>query len=104
MTADTQPASKTVSDMTFFLCIRWSWGDIAIGVQMPRRIELSSIFAVDLRVTVEVPHVRDTDCAFWDEHAFVPIIFYGPVGEADWVDWAPSQSLLDSGADVREVG
>ncbi len=80
MATDTQPSAKTIRNVTFFLCVRRPWRNIAVRVEVSRGIEVSRIFAVDLRVTVQVPDVRDANCTLRDEHAFIPIVFDRSMG------------------------
>jgi hypothetical protein len=73
----------------------------ARGVQEPGRVEVFSICTVELRVAIEVPHVRHHDRALRDEHALVPVVLGREVWETNGVHGPPSQCLLDHGADVR---
>src|SRR5712671_8044070 len=103
MTSNAQPAAKTVCDMTFFLCVGRPGPNLALGVEVPRRIEVMRIFAIDLRVAIQMPHVRDAHCTLWNEHPFVPVVFSGSVREADRVYWTPPQRLFDDGSNVGKV-
>lgn len=74
VSAEANPSTKAVHEMSFFLGVCWPWSNLTFLVQMACGIEVFSVCAVDIGASVEVPDVWDDGCSGGDEVALIPVI------------------------------
>src|SRR5579863_8630321 len=58
--------------------------------------EFFCIFAEYRAVMITVPHVWYAYSAFWNEHAFVPVIFSRGVSDTKWCARTPAKNFFDN--------
>jgi hypothetical protein len=101
---DAYPLPEPVHDVALVLRVRRARRErAAVRREMAGRVEARCVLAVHRRVVVAHPDVHDAHAPLRDEHALVPVVLDGTMGDPDGQDGPPSEDLLDHGTQVGQI-